>query len=103
MKTPDDVLQSHGMTPESIKDPLLDYLKNSCAGIRARATEADIDMRYCKMRLVLIMLDFRGKLCTSHKCQLNTRTDRNVTAEISLPDHLIYVASSDDAGTREAV
>ncbi|EMS58400.1 Hsp70 nucleotide exchange factor fes1 [Triticum urartu] len=64
MKTPDDVLQSHGVTPENIEDmldelqehvesidmandlhsiggldPLLGYLKNSHAGIRAKAAE----------------------------------------------------------------
>ncbi|KAL5218702.1 hypothetical protein ABZP36_019386 [Zizania latifolia] len=64
MKTPDDVLRSHGVTPENIEDmldelqehvesidmandlrsiggldPLLGYLKNSHAGIRAKAAE----------------------------------------------------------------
>uniref|UniRef100_A0ACD6A7Q9 Uncharacterized protein n=1 Tax=Avena sativa TaxID=4498 RepID=A0ACD6A7Q9_AVESA len=64
MKTPDDVLQSHGVTTENIEDmldelqehvesidmandlhsiggldPLLGYLKNSHAGIRAKAAE----------------------------------------------------------------
>uniref|UniRef100_A0A0D9W0U4 TOG domain-containing protein n=1 Tax=Leersia perrieri TaxID=77586 RepID=A0A0D9W0U4_9ORYZ len=64
MKTPDDVLQSQGVTPENIEDmldelqehvesidmandlhsiggldPLLGYLKNSHAGIRAKAAE----------------------------------------------------------------
>uniref|UniRef100_A0A453MAG8 Nucleotide exchange factor Fes1 domain-containing protein n=1 Tax=Aegilops tauschii subsp. strangulata TaxID=200361 RepID=A0A453MAG8_AEGTS len=64
MKTPDDVLQSHGVNPENIEDmldelqehvesidmandlhsiggldPLLGYLKNSHAGIRAKAAE----------------------------------------------------------------
>ncbi|XP_020179504.1 uncharacterized protein [Aegilops tauschii subsp. strangulata] len=191
MKTPDDVLQSHGVNPENIEgtfsdmldelqehvesidmandlhsigglDPLLGYLKNSHAGIRAKAAEVVstvVQNNPKSQQLVMesnglepLLTNFRSDPSTTARTKalgaisslirnnqsglaafrlgnghaalkdalgsddarlqrkalhltqylLNNKADRNVAAEIGLPNQLIHLASSDDSGVREA-
>ncbi|GJN22838.1 hypothetical protein PR202_gb10438 [Eleusine coracana subsp. coracana] len=111
MKTPEDVLQSQGVTPENIEemldelqehvesidmanDPLLGYLKNSHAGIRAKAAEVVSTIVQNNPKSQKLVMESNGlePLLTNFTSDPNTSVRTKALGAISynLANHGVY-------------